>query len=187
MQPIWIHLAGNPRGVKGGQPPFWRYRLGPTGETRYINSWEVNGFSNSQNITHGIELNADFLLWVALFGTISEEKNSSGSSTQAYIALAVPPGSPPATVPTFPTVRHDSMTVRIFGAPDLVNQHSPYCWRCEIRGKITELRSFKLHGAATPANFFPGTDLKQVNHRLWLTVQGQPQIDEEKNATFLLA
>jgi hypothetical protein len=188
MQPTWIHVAGIASNLSARRPPFWRYRLGPTGEEHPLNSWEVSGVFTSNNNTHGSQADAGFRLWVALYGTVREEIHPITNEKSAHFTLAVPSTQTPSREqPLIPTGKdHQVQLVRMYAAADLVQQQSPYHWRCDIHGKITELRSFTLYGEADTTNFFPDSDMQQQPARLWLAVRGQVHIDKEKNATFLL-
>ncbi|PIT97726.1 MAG: hypothetical protein COT71_04570 [Candidatus Andersenbacteria bacterium CG10_big_fil_rev_8_21_14_0_10_54_11] len=187
MHSTWIHLAGNPAGVKKGNPPFWRYRLGPRGEAHYCDSWEVTGEFDSRNNSQGTEIGADFLLWFAMFGTVVEASDPGADRREAHIQLAVPPDSLPAD--TEPGIKNGTVqTVRIYGAPDLVRQQQPLCWRCQIGEQVIAVKSICLLGNANATNFFPGSNFRSTKpfQRLWLTVRGSVCIDENQKATFFL-
>jgi hypothetical protein len=186
----WIHLAGNPRSVERKQPPYWRIRMASSGEIHPVTAWTIEGEMTSGNNLYGTEIGASFLLWWALYGRVDFREGAEG----CIVAIKMEP----QLATEFPgkrriVKRYPSSTIRIFGAPDLVNARAGLHWRGVVANDAFDLASFVVKGAANQRNIMPGENLlnEQPYQSLWLEIAGHISIrqdsDQRQHATILLS
>lgn len=165
----WLHLAGNPPNVKSRRPPFWRLRVEATQEIIYFDKLRLCGQATQFNNRQGIELNASFLLWWALFGDASLITQSS----RTLVSIDLKP-SPPTTNMIFNQVDAKSRSgaqLNIYGAPDRVSAGSYLRWRGYLDNEPQDLATWLLIGAIHERNFSLGEDIANSDplRRLWLS------------------
>ena len=182
---IWIHLAGNPPNITRQEPPYWRIRIGDSGKEYPVDAWRLSGVAESGNLGEGTELNASFLLWWALYGELTLQKENNRRI--AHIKLQ-PRDSISGTDKGSTLTIKPLGSIRIYGAPDLVSQGKDILWRCVVGGEEFTLTSFGLEGDLTHQNTKPGEDIQNEDplRRLWLEFEGKVRIDHRGHAKILL-
>ncbi len=172
-----INIAGYPKQVIAGEPPFWRYRITDSGKEIGVRDWRITGAALPGNNWQGVELGASFLLWWGLYGRLHLEGDT------AVIELLPNPHSGPIlhqeTAQSFFNV-----PCRVYANPKRVGGLTPPFWFLRLDGNDYEVSRFTVEGVANQNNISPGIDLNaaEITERLWLNFKGDVHLDNHQHA-----
>lgn len=168
-KPTWIHIAGNPAGVRSGKGHFWRYRVAG-GSVYTIPDWNVTGTATSGNITQGVGGADDtILLWYAVYGFPHIDQDVLTIRLAESGAHLRQQSNEPASR------TYTADTIKLFGAPDKVREGTTFRWRCSVGSSMLLVPDLSVIGELSPKNHWAGTspDEEIANRRVYLAFAGK--------------